>query len=381
MVPMSLYLHWPWCVHKCPYCDFNSHQYSGAKGLEAEYVKNLLLSAERLAFRIGQRQITTIYLGGGTPSLLSPSSIARILEGLHHYFDIRADAEISMEANPGTFEYKNFAGYRSAGVNRLSLGIQSFEDKKLKILGRIHSGEEAKFAAAAAADIFDNFNLDLMFALPGQTFEELEKDIENALSFCSPHLSYYQLTIEPNTYFGKYEPADLPDDDVRADMSDLVAESLTQNGLEHYEISGYAKPGFRCLHNLNYWRYGDYLGIGPGAHGKITQGTQIYRTVSAMSPVLWSQKVAEGGTGLVKDQVVDKEEVPFEFMLNILRLKDGVEKGLWEERTFQSFEQIKPQVEKLQNEGMLASDPHVIKTTEKGWNFLNYVQEEFLCTK
>ena len=313
--------------------------------------------------------------------MLSPSSIAQILDGLHQNFDIASDAEISMEANPGTFEYKNFAGYRKAGINRLSIGIQSFNDQKLKVLGRIHSSEEAKRAAAASAEIFDNFNLDLMFALPGQTFEELEKDISTALSFGSTHLSYYQLTIEPNTYFGKYEPAHLPDDDTRADMSDLVAQSLVKNGFEHYEISGYAKSGFRCRHNLNYWRYGDYFGIGPGAHGKLTHDKQIWRTVSAMNPELWKERVLSGGTGLVKDIKVKEEEIPFEFMLNALRLREGVPTELWEQRTFLPYETIQPTVEKLQNEEMLVKTPNILKTTETGWNFLNYVQEEFLCTK
>lgn len=380
MIPLSVYLHWPWCIHKCPYCDFNSHEFKREKDSEEQYVKNLLLSVERLSHRGEGRQISTIYLGGGTPSLLSPSSISQILEGLHRNFDVAPNAEISMEANPGTFEYKNFAGYRKAGINRLSIGIQSFDDQKLKVLGRIHSSEEAKRAAGAAAEIFENFNLDLMFALPGQTFEELEKDISTALSFGSTHLSYYQLTIEPNTYFGKYEPANLPDDDIRADMGDLVAESLVQNGFEHYEISGYAKPGFQCRHNLNYWQYGDYFGIGPGAHGKLTQDKQIWRTVSAMNPELWREKVQSGGTGLVIDIKTPQEDIPFEFMLNALRLREGVPTELWEQRTFLSYESIRPTVEKLQNEGMLVKDPNLLKTTETGWNFLNYVQEEFLCT-
>lgn len=380
MVPLSIYLHWPWCIKKCPYCDFNSHKFNKDKDSEKDYVNNLLLSLERLAPRADGREAATIYLGGGTPSLLSPSSISQILDGIDRFLGIAGDAEISMEANPGTFEFEKFTGFKAAGINRLSIGIQSFDDEKLKVLGRIHSGEEAKRAAAAAADIFDNFNLDLMFALPGQSSEDLERDISTALSFGSTHLSFYQLTIEPNTYFGKYEPSGLPDDDIRADMADMVADRLGKNGFEHYEVSGYARPGFRCRHNLNYWSYGDYLGIGPGAHGKLTHETQIYRTVCAMNPDLWKKNIEEGGSGLVKNHKVLKEEIPFEFMLNVLRLRDGVESELWKNRTFLPFSAIETKVEKLKKEGLLENTPSVIKTTKKGWDYLNYVQEEFLCT-
>ncbi len=377
MIPLSVYIHWPWCIKKCPYCDFNSYKLQ-SEDAELFYLNALKKSLNRVTEEVSGREVTTVYIGGGTPSLLSPAAIEEILSAVRKNLSLPSSVEISMEANPGTFEYEKFKDFKRAGINRLSIGIQSFNDEKLKILGRVHNSKDAKKAAEAAAEIFENFNLDLMFALPGQTMEELTEDLETALSFGSTHLSYYQLTIEPNTYFGKYEPKNLPGDELRADMSDFVVQSLEKAGFEHYEISGYAKKGYQCRHNLNYWMYGDYLGIGPGAHGKITQSSDIFRTVSAVNPKHWLDKIEEGGNGFVKKTKVKKEDIPFEFMLNALRLKQGVDSSLWQQRTGLPLNLIAGKLNKLRHQGLLDPSENLIKATPFGWNYLNDLQEEFL---
>jgi len=276
--PLTVYVHLPWCVRKCPYCDFNSHEARGEVPQEA-YVDALLADLEQSLPAVWGRRVHAAFIGGGTPSLFAPASIDRLLAGLRARLPFVAGAEVTMEANPGTFEQERFAGFRAAGVNRLSLGVQSFDDAKLAALGRIHGADDARRAAEAAMKLFDSVNLDLMFALPGQTLQECERDVDEALALGAPHLSFYQLTLEPNTLFHAQPPAGLPDADAAADMQDLVAARLAAAGRARYEVSAYAKPGEQCAHNLNYWRFGDYVGLGAGAHGKVSQAGSIVREV------------------------------------------------------------------------------------------------------
>ncbi|OGI40879.1 MAG: YggW family oxidoreductase, partial [Candidatus Muproteobacteria bacterium RBG_16_62_13] len=348
-IPLSLYVHLPWCVRKCPYCDFNSHVARGELP-EDRYIDVLLRDLAWEVPRIGDRPIDTMFLGGGTPSLFSPESIARLIDGIRERTNLGADAEITLEANPGTVDQARFRGYRDAGVNRLSIGIQSFNDSHLKALGRIHGRDEALAAAGAArAAGFDNsadgnearaarqgwrgggFNLDLMFGLPGQGIDDAVADIDAALSFAPVHLSTYQLTLEPNTLFHAQPPA-LPDDDTIALMQEAVAERLTGAGFVHYEVSAWAKPGHECRHNLNYWQFGDYLGIGAGAHGKLTNETLVTRRWKIKHP---DRYLATAGTAAAvggEDRPAGCE-LAFEFLLNTLRLTEGFTETLFRERT------------------------------------------------
>ena len=376
-IPLSIYLHWPWCVRKCPYCDFNSHAAPSSLNDDA-YVDAVLKDLAAWQGRTGNRPIASVFVGGGTPSLMSGKALGRLLDGADRLFPFTDDCEITLEANPGTVDESRFADFRRAGVNRLSIGVQSFIDEKLRRLGRIHSSAEARRAAEAASKLFDNFNLDVMFALPGETLDELESEVKNAVATGATHLSFYQLTIEEGTAFAKKTPEDLPDDDLCADMSDLVVRELARAGFEHYEVSGYAKPGRRCRHNLNYWTFGDYLAAGAGAHGKLTTPEGIVREKRLMSPKRYLEAVDTLGHGMEAREAVGAEALPFEFMLNVLRLTEGVPARLFTERTGLVHDVVEPALRRLRAEGLLVADASLIRPTEKGIAFLSEVQEAFL---
>lgn len=374
--PLALYVHWPWCVRKCPYCDFNS--YGAPRCIpEAAYVTALAEDLAWAARAAAGRKVSSVFFGGGTPSLMSADGFSRLMDAVRRTVTLTEDCEISMEANPGTVERNRFKAYAAAGVNRISLGIQSFSDENLKRLGRIHSASDAMKAIEAAHEAFENINLDVMYALPGQTQKELETEIDAALSAATMHLSFYELTIEDGTAFGKRPPAGLPEGDAAADMGQLVHERLTAGGFEHYEISGYAKPGRRCRHNRTYWTFGDYLGVGAGAHGKVTADGEIIRTVRTANPTNY---LADAAKGVFESErrVVTTEDLPFEFALNVLRLTEGVEASRWEATTGRPLSLIEPVLSELRAKGLLVPDVPRIAVTELGRRFLSDVQEAFL---
>ena len=376
-IPLALYLHWPWCVRKCPYCDFNSHAIP--QGLdEVAYVDLVLRDLSHWIGRTEGRPISSVFIGGGTPSLMSGHAVDKLLSGANRMFGFTSDCEITLEANPGTTDESRFKAFKSVGVNRISIGVQSFMNEKLQTLGRIHSSDDARRAAQHASEVFGNFNLDLMFALPGETHDEVATEVETAVQLGATHLSFYQLTIEPGTAFAKRLPAGLPDDDTCADMSDLVIERLTSAGFDHYEVSGYAKPGKRCRHNLNYWQFGDYLAAGAGAHGKLTTREGILREVREMSPRRYAEKVKSVGHACAEKALIDSEDLPFEFMLNVLRLTEGVPATLFEARTGLALSTLTPQLSDLRNRGLLVPDTTRIAPTAQGRAFLSDLQEAFL---
>jgi len=374
--PLAVYVHLPWCVRKCPYCDFNSHEARGEIPQDA-YVDALLADLELSLPAVWGRKVHAAFIGGGTPSLFAPAAIDRLLAGLRARLPFLPGAEVTMEANPGTFERERFAGFRAAGVNRLSLGVQSFDDAKLAALGRIHSADEARRAAEAALAIFGNVNLDFMFALPGQTLGECERDVDAALALGTPHLSFYQLTLEPNTLFHAQPPLGLPDADAAADMQELVASRLADAGCARYEVSAYARTGAQCAHNLNYWRFGDYLGLGAGAHGKVSQAGHIVREVRWKRPRDYVEKVAAGQPAMERREVV-REEIGFEFMLNALRLTEGVPAALFAERTGFPLAVVARPLAEGAKRGLIVDDPSRVAATELGQRFLNTTLELFL---
>ena len=376
-IPLSIYLHWPWCIRKCPYCDFNSRRLPDDND-EMRYVTALLRDLSHWQPLAEARPITSIFIGGGTPSLMSGKAVSTLLDGVAKQFTLASDCEITLEANPGTTNAHKFADFRKAGVNRLSIGVQSFSDERLKRLGRIHSADEARCAIREANRVFENFNLDLMFALPGETVEGLLQEVDEAAASGATHLSCYQLTIEPGTAFAKHVPADLPDEDLTADMGDALVERLAQAGFIRYEVSGYAKPGHRCRHNLNYWTYGDYLAAGAGAHGKITTKTGIFREVRIASPSRYLHQVEELGHGVASAHKVVEEDRPFEFMLNALRLVDGVPSALFEARTGLPLSCIHDRRVELEEKGLLDKNPALLRPTALGLQFLSDLQESFL---
>lgn len=389
-IPLGLYVHWPWCVRKCPYCDFNSHR-SPAVLLEDRYVDALLVELDRRAETVEGRTVETIFIGGGTPSLMSGDAVRRLMDGIRARIDLAPDAEVTLEANPGASDEAKFEAFRRAGVNRLSLGIQSFSDERLRAIGRIHDAARAREAVRAAGRVFENFNLDVMFALPGESVGELARELDEAVSSGATHLSFYQLTIEPGTSFAKRTPENLPDEDLTADMGEMVAEKLAAAGFEHYEVSGYARPGRRTRHNLIYWTFGDYLALGAGAHSKVTSASPegellIRREQRWAAPAKYMEAVELGGsgdldgTGTEAALTVDAESLPFEFMLNALRLTEGIEAALFEARTGLPLSTIEPTLVRLRSEGLLVDDPTRIRTTPKGLAFLSDVQERFLET-
>jgi putative oxygen-independent coproporphyrinogen III oxidase len=381
--PLSLYIHIPWCVRKCPYCDFNSHEVkpvlSMSKGgafPEKEYVAALVRDLEMALPQIWGRKVYTVFFGGGTPSLLSGESITEILRNVRMLLPLDINAEITLEANPGTVEASKFAAFRDAGVNRLSMGIQSFNDAHLQALGRIHSADEARRAIEIAQQHFDNFNLDLMYALPKQTLDEALQDVRTALTFAPNHLSCYHLTLEPNTLFHR-NPPPLPDDDTSSDMQQHIETLLAEQGYEHYETSAFAQPNRRAKHNVNYWKFGDYLGIGAGAHSKLSFPDKIIRQARYKQPQAYMQQVAQNAPIQTENQVT-RDELPFEFMMNALRLNDGFDATLFNERTSLSLLNIQRELNDAEQRGLLFRDHQRIAPTKLGQRFLNDLLEMFL---
>jgi oxygen-independent coproporphyrinogen-3 oxidase len=376
--PLSLYVHIPWCVQKCPYCDFNSHAARG-RIPEDEYVAALIADVESALPLVWGRKVTSVFFGGGTPSLLSGPALDTLLTALRTLLPLVADAEITLEANPGTVDSDSFAAFRDAGVNRLSLGIQSFNPAQLKALGRIHDDREARRAIEIGAAHFDNFNLDLMYGLPGQTLADALSDVDSALSFAPPHLSCYQLTIEANTAFAA-APPELPDADRCADMQDAIEAKLAAAGFSHYETSAFARAGRQCRHNLNYWTFGDYLGVGAGAHGKLTLHDRVVRQTRWKQPAQYLAKVAEG-TPLRGEFAVDAIDLPFEFMMNALRLNQGFAAPLFAARTALPLLSIEAQLRRAEDDGLLERRSGRIAPTPRGRRFLNRLLEIFLVER
>ena len=377
--PLSLYLHLPWCLKKCPYCDFNSHERRAgvdARAQQARYVDALLADLEASLPLVWGRPVYSVFIGGGTPSLFEPEQIDRLIAGARARLPLEPMCEITLEANPGTFERERFAAFRAAGVTRLSVGVQSFHDRHLKALGRVHDGAQARAALEEAASAFDTFNLDLMYALPGQTLAELEQDVRTALAFAPPHLSIYHLTIEPNTVFAKFPPR-LPDDDTAWDMLDRITALTADAGLARYEVSAYARAGHRCVHNLNYWEFGDYLGIGAGAHGKLSFPHRIVRQVRHRQPELYMDK-ALAGDAVAQAHEVARAELPLEFMLNALRLKDGFSLTDYTERTGMPPSSIATALAQAEQSGWLRREGAWIQPTARGFDFLSDLQQLFL---
>lgn len=374
--PLSLYVHIPWCVKKCPYCDFNSHAVKNAIP-EEFYLAALRADIEQSLPMIWGRKIYTVFIGGGTPSLLSAEGMDTLMSDIRTLLPLSIDAEITMEANPGTFEAEKFKAFRDAGINRLSIGIQSFNSQHLEKLGRIHNGDEAKRAIEIAQANFDNINLDLMYALPSQTLMEAEHDIETALSYNTPHMSLYQLTMEPNTLFAKYPPA-LPDDEESADIQDMIEEVMAHYRYQHYEVSAYAKVGMQARHNLNYWQFGDYLGIGAGAHSKISFPHRVIRQMRFKHPETYITN-AQKGLFNQESREVDRNDLGFEFMLNALRLDAGVPINFFMERTGLPLSVIEEPLNNAERKGLLFRDHYVVKPTYLGKQFLNDLQEMFLA--
>lgn len=378
--PLSLYIHLPWCLKKCPYCDFNSHEWAGEGGPsvppEQHYLDALRADLEASLPLIWGRTVHSIFIGGGTPSLFSPESIDRLLADVRARVRLEADAEITLEANPGTFERDRFRAFRQAGVTRLSIGVQSFNDQHLKALGRVHDRTQALAAVEEAARSFDTFNLDVMYALPGQTLAQAEEDIRTALSLAPPHISIYHLTLEPNTYFAKFPPV-VPDDDDAYAMLDRITELTAEAGLQRYEVSAYAKPGHACRHNLNYWQFGDYLGIGAGAHGKLSFAHRVARTVKLRDPRRYMEQ-ALAGQALASMDEVSRADLPFEFMLNALRLKDGVALQDFMDRTGLPLSSIEPALREGEQRGLLLRESGRVAPTRRGLDFLSDLQSLFL---
>lgn len=380
--PLSLYVHLPWCLRKCPYCDFNSHEWREGRELPAEqarqYLAALRADLEAALPLIWGRTMVSIFIGGGTPSLFAPEQIAELISDLRARLRLEADCEITLEANPGTFERERFKGFREAGVTRLSVGVQSFDDAQLKRLGRVHSSEQARAALSEAASCFETFNIDLMYALPGQGLQDLALELDTALAYAPPHLSVYHLTIEPNTMFASRPPEHLPDPDLASEMLDLITARTGAAGLERYEVSAYGRPGHRCAHNLNYWQFGDYLGIGAGAHSKLSFAHRILRQVRWREPAAYMAKALEG-QAVSNEQEVGAAELPFEFMLNALRLKDGVPLLMYLERTGLGASSIHAAVERARAKGLLQPDPARLAPTPLGFDFLSDLQSLFLA--
>jgi putative oxygen-independent coproporphyrinogen III oxidase len=374
--PLSLYVHLPWCLKKCPYCDFNSHEMAPTDVPQQRYIDALMADLESALPLIWGRSVQTIFIGGGTPSLFAPEAIDRLLGDLRARLKLAADCEITLEANPGTFERERFKAYRQAGITRLSIGVQSFNDGHLKALGRVHDRAQALAAVAEAAQAFDTFNLDLMYALPGQTADDLAADLAQALAFAPPHLSVYHLTLEPNTYFAKYPPV-LPDDDTAYGMLDTITQVTGAQGLERYEVSAYAKEGHRARHNVNYWQFGDYLGIGAGAHSKLSFAHRVVRQVRLRQPSLYMER-ALAGNPLAHEEEVARSALPFEYMLNALRLRHGFSLREFTERTGLAITAIEAGLQDAERKGLIERDFARVRPTLRGFDFLNDLQEIFL---
>ena len=377
--PLSLYVHLPWCLKKCPYCDFNSHEFRDAGGgelPEQRYTDALMADLEAALPLIWGRTVHSIFIGGGTPSLFSPAAIDQLIGGIRARLRLEADCEITLEANPGTFEKDRFRAFRAAGVTRLSVGVQSFNDRHLAALGRVHDRAQALAAVQEAAEAFDTFNLDIMYALPGQTLQDLERDMQTALALQPPHISIYHLTIEPNTYFAKFPPA-VPEDDQAYAMLDRITEMTGQAGLARYEISAYALPGHQCFHNTNYWQFGDYLGIGAGAHSKLSFAHRVVRQVRFREPQRYMDH-ALAGRAVTQDEDVKRADLPFEFMLNALRLREGFALQDFMARTGLPVTSIARGLQEAERKGLIERDMARVRPTERGFDFLSDLQALFL---
>jgi putative oxygen-independent coproporphyrinogen III oxidase len=376
--PLSLYVHFPWCVRKCPYCDFNSHEVKDGEAFpEDAYLDAVRRDLENALPLIWGRKIYTIFIGGGTPSLMSARGLDRLMSDIRTLLPLDGAAEITMEANPGTFEAEKFREYRASGVNRLSIGIQSFDGRHLQALGRIHDVQQAHRAVEIAHANFDNFNLDLMYALPQQSLEDATRDIATAIAAAPPHLSLYHMTLEPNTYFAKYPPV-VPDDDASAEMQDMIEAATGAAGYTQYEVSAYARPGRQARHNLNYWTFGDYLGIGAGAHSKLSFPHRILRQMRYKQPKAYLEQAALGNF-VQEENEIARDELGFEFMLNTLRLADGFDANLFAERTGLAITAIEPALLRAEQRGLLYRDHKTIRPTPLGKRFLNDLQQMFLA--
>jgi oxygen-independent coproporphyrinogen-3 oxidase len=428
--PLSLYVHLPWCLKKCPYCDFNSHELTapetpapaasalraapghrpvsspsasspqgllssglgprgGVSGLgqpgagrlapvpEARYLDALCADLEAALPLVWGRPVVSVFIGGGTPSLFSPDGIDRLLADIRARLPLVPDCEITLEANPGTFERDRFRAFRAAGVTRLSVGVQSFDDQHLRAIGRVHDAAQAHAAVAEAKACFDTFNIDLMYALPGQTLEQLRSDLDTALMHAPPHLSVYHLTLEPNTFFASHPPDGLPDADAAADMLDAIIERTSAAALQRYEVSAFARAGHRCRHNLNYWRFGDYLGIGAGAHGKLSFPHRVMRQVRWREPKAYMEQ-ALAGQAVSNERQLSRAELPFEFMLNALRLREGFHFKQFSERTGLPLSAIDAGLRLAGERGLIETDLTSARASPRGFDFLNDLQAMFL---
>ncbi|AGF48349.1 oxygen-independent coproporphyrinogen III oxidase hemN [Candidatus Kinetoplastibacterium oncopeltii TCC290E] len=377
--PLSIYIHIPWCVSKCPYCDFNSHSIDPNSINEIIFLESLRCDLEQSIPLIWNRSIISVFIGGGTPSILSVKAIDKILEMLRTYLKILPNAELTIEINPGTVDSSKMKGFKDSGINRFSIGIQSFDNDNLKKIGRIHDGLDALKSIASARYLLENINIDIMFSLPGQTISNFINDLKIAKSFDTKHLSIYHLTIEPNTLFSKNLPIDLPDEETSSEMEDLIESELKEIGMRRYEISAYSKDRFKSIHNLNYWTFGDYLGIGPGAHSKISFHNRIIRQKRIYNPKLWMNKAIKmNNSHVIEDICIPNEELPFEFMLNALRLKDGVSRQLFKFRTGLSIDVMKEKLNIAYKKKLLSEDNEKFIATHLGWKFLNDLQVIFI---
>jgi putative oxygen-independent coproporphyrinogen III oxidase len=378
--PLSLYVHLPWCLKKCPYCDFNSHEWQGGKSLPAQaaqaYLAALRADLEAALPLIWGRPVISVFIGGGTPSLFDPAQIAELISDIRARLPLAPGCEITLEANPGTFERDRFRGFRQAGVTRLSIGVQSFNDDKLRRLGRVHDAAQALAAVQEAKVCFETFNVDLMYALPEQTLEELSNELDQLAQLAPPHASLYHLTLEPNTRFA-LDPPKVPDADLASDMLDLLAERTAGQGWQRYEVSAYARDGHRCAHNLNYWEFGDYLGIGAGAHSKVSFPHRVLRRVAWREPRQYQEK-ALAGVAVSNAHEVPRAELPFEFAMNALRLREGVPLTLFTERTGLPLSALAPGRERALAKGLLVDDAAQLRATPRGFDFLNDLQAMFL---
>jgi putative oxygen-independent coproporphyrinogen III oxidase len=374
--PLALYVHLPWCLAKCPYCDFNSHEIGSKAVPEQRYLAALRADLEAALPLVWGRPVVSVFIGGGTPSLFSPAGVDALISSLRSLLPLEPACEITLEANPGTFERERFRAFAQAGVNRLSIGVQSFNDTLLKRIGRVHDAAQAQVAVQEASETFERFNVDLMYALPGQTLQQLHADLDQALAFQPPHLSVYHLTIEPNTRFA-LNPPPRPDDDLASDMLDAIVDRTQTAGLNRYEVSAFARPGRECVHNLNYWQFGDYLGIGAGAHGKISFPHRVLRQQRWREPMTYIER-ALAGEAVSNEHEVARDALAFEFALNALRLRGGFATNLFVERTGLPLSAIEPALRSAEARGLIERDAFAVRPSVRGFDFLSDLQQLFL---
>jgi putative oxygen-independent coproporphyrinogen III oxidase len=374
--PLALYVHLPWCLAKCPYCDFNSHEIGSKPLPEQRYLAALRADLEAALPLVWGRPVVSVFIGGGTPSLFSPEGIDALISSLRSLLPLEPACEITLEANPGTFERERFRAFAQAGVNRLSIGVQSFDDALLQRIGRVHDAAQARAAVEEASETFERFNIDLMYALPGQTLQQLHADLDQALAFQPPHLSVYHLTIEPNTRFA-LNPPPRPDDDMASDMLDAIVDRTQGAGLNRYEVSAFARPGRECVHNLNYWQFGDYLGIGAGAHGKISFPHRVLRQQRWREPMTYIER-ALAAEAVSNEHEVARNALAFEFALNALRLRAGFATTLFIERTGLPLSTIESALRSAEARGLIERDAFVVRPSVKGFDFLSDLQQLFL---